>query len=70
MRGWFDKSMPDLNQSNPFVKNYLIQNSIWWIEYASLDGIRQDTHPYPFKEMMAEWGKRLKEEYPSLQYRG
>jgi len=63
-RGWFDKTMPDLNQRNPFVRKYLIQNSIWWIEYAGLDGIRQDTHPYPFKDMMAEWGKRLAEEYP------
>jgi neopullulanase len=66
VRGWFDKFMPDLNQSNPFVKNYLIQNSIWWVEYAGLDGIRQDTYPYPFKEMMAEWGKRLQAEYPGI----
>ena len=41
LRGWFDKTMPDLNQHNPFLANYLIQNSIWWIEYAGLDGIRQ-----------------------------
>jgi glycosidase len=66
VRGWFDKTMPDLNQHNPFLKNYLIQNSIWWIEYAGLDGIRQDTHPYPFKDMMAEWGKRVLEEYPKF----
>ncbi|MFZ4520316.1 MAG: glycoside hydrolase family 13 protein [Bacteroidales bacterium] len=66
VRGWFDLTMPDLNQANPFVKNYLIQSSIWWIEYASLDGIRQDTQPYPFKEMMAEWGKRIQEEYPGF----
>jgi glycosidase len=66
IRGWFDRSMPDLNQANPFVRNYLIQNSIWWIEYAGLDGIRQDTHPYPFKEMMAEWGKRIRDEYPEF----
>ena len=64
VKGWFDQTMPDLNQRNPFVKNYLIQNSIWWTEYAHLDGIRQDTHPYPFKDMMAEWGKRMKDEYP------
>ena len=66
VRGWFDTTMPDLNQHNPFVKNYLIQNSIWWIEYAGLDGIRQDTHPYSFKEMTAEWGKRIAEEYPAF----
>ncbi len=64
--GWFDKTMPDLNQHNTFLKNYLIQNSIWWIEYVGLDGIRQDTHPYPFREMMAEWGKRVLEEYPDF----
>jgi glycosidase len=58
--------MPDLNQRNPFLKNYLIQNSIWWIEFAGLDGIRQDTHPYPFKEMMAEWGKAVLNEYPDF----
>ncbi|HNY02988.1 MAG TPA: glycoside hydrolase family 13 protein [Bacteroidales bacterium] len=66
VRGWFDSTMPDLNQANPFLSNYLIQNSIWWIEWAGLDGIRQDTHPYPFKEMMAAWGKRLLEEYPNF----
>lgn len=64
VRGWFDKTMPDLNQNNPFLKTYLIQNSIWWIELAGLDGIRQDTHPYPFKEMMAEWGAAVLTEYP------
>lgn len=65
-RGWFDKTMPDLNQRNPFMKNYLIQNSIWWVEFAGLDGIRQDTHPYPFKDIMSEWGKRMLEEYPDF----
>ncbi len=62
--GWFVPTMPDLNQRNPFMKNYLIQNSIWWIEYVGLEGIRQDTWPYPDKNMMAEWGKRVLEEYP------
>ncbi len=66
VKGWFDKTMPDLNQHNPFLADYLIQNSIWWIEYAGLDGIRQDTHPYPFKDMMAEWGKRVLDEYPDF----
>jgi len=66
VKGWFDQTMPDLNQHHPFLKNYLIQNSIWWIEFAHLDGIRQDTHPYPFKDMMAEWGKRVMDEYPDL----
>ena len=64
IKGWFDKTMPDLNQHNAFLARYLIQNSIWWIEYAGLDGIRQDTHPYPFKDFMAEWGKAVLTEYP------
>lgn len=64
--GWFDANMPDLDQRNPFVSNYLIQNSIWWIEYAGLDGIRMDTQPYPYKEMMAEWGERVFKEYPNF----
>ncbi|MEI6682548.1 MAG: glycoside hydrolase family 13 protein [Bacteroidota bacterium] len=64
VRGWFDNTMPDLNQRNPFLRNYLIQNSIWWIEYAGLDGIRMDTYPYSFRDMTAEWGKRIAEEYP------
>ena len=62
--GWFVPTMPDLNQKNPFMATYLIQNSIWWIEYAGLEGIRQDTWPYPDKDMMADWTKRVLEEYP------
>jgi len=66
VKGWFDNTMADFNQKNPFVANYLIQNSIWWIEYAGLDGIRQDTYPYPDQEFMALWMKRLSEEYPNF----
>ena len=65
-RGWFDKTMPDLNQRNPYLKNYLIQNSIWWVEFAGLDGIRQDTHPYSFRDITSEWCKRMLEEYPNF----
>ena len=64
--GWFDRNMPDLNQRNTFLMNYLIQNSIWWIEYAGLDGIRMDTYPYPFKEAMAKWANRVTSEYPNF----
>ncbi|MCX7986252.1 MAG: glycoside hydrolase family 13 protein [Bacteroidales bacterium] len=64
--GWFDRTMPDMNLSNPLVLKYLIQNSIWWIEYLNLNGIRVDTYPYPEKEGMAEWMKTLAEEYPQL----
>ncbi len=65
VKGWFDKTMADLNQNNPYMANYLIQNSIWWIEYSGLDGIRQDTYPYPYKDFMAEWMRRVLEEYPN-----
>ena len=63
-QGWFVASMPDLNEDNPFMANYLIQNSIWWIEYAALDGIRQDTYPYNKKDFMSRWSKYVHEEYP------
>lgn len=62
--GWFTREMPDLNQRNPLVMDYLIQASIWWTEYAGIDGIRQDTYPYCDVEAMARWNKRLELEYP------
>lgn len=65
-RGWFDLTMADFNQQNPFVANYLIQNSIWWIEYADLDGIRLDTYPYSDKMFMCKWMQRVHEEYPNF----
>ena len=64
MDGWFVHSMPDLNQKNPHVEKYLIQNSIWWIEYSGVDGIRQDTYPYADVEMMRRWCKEVENEYP------
>lgn len=64
--GWFDRTMPDLNLDNEYMKTYMIQNSIWWVEYAGLDGIRMDTYPYPEKEGMADWMKALLNEYPSF----
>jgi len=64
--GWFVPSMPDLNQRNSFMEKYLIQNSIWWVEFVGLEGIRQDTWPYPDKNMMAVWTQKLLEEYPDF----
>lgn len=64
--GWFVPSMPDLNQKNPFLATYLIQNSIWWIETLDLGGIRQDTYPYPDKYFMAEWAGAIMNEYPNF----
>ncbi len=65
-RGWFVPSMPDLNHGNPFMANYLIQNSIWWVEDANLDGIRMDTYPYNDPKMMQKWTARLRAEYPEI----
>tara|TARA_R110002049_G_scaffold55382_2_gene153682 strand:+ start:6813 stop:8786 length:1974 start_codon:yes stop_codon:yes gene_type:complete len=62
--GWFASTMPDLNQRNPFMAAYTIQNSIWWIETANLGGIRQDTYPYPDKDFMSKWAGEIMNEYP------
>jgi len=64
--GWFDTTMPDINQSNPLVLKYLTQNAIWWIEYAELGGFRVDTYPYNDKEAMAKWAKAITDEYPKF----
>lgn len=63
--GWFVTVMPDLNQRNPHVYKYLVQNSLWWIEYANIDGIRMDTYPYADYDAMSNWMKELNEEYPN-----
>ncbi len=63
-RGWFAESMPDLNQNNPLVSDYLIQNTIWWIESSGIDGIREDTYPYCEQGFLSQWGIAILEEYP------
>ena len=64
--GWFAECMPDFNQRNRHVATYLIQSSIWWIEYAGINGIRQDTHPYADFDMMSDWCKAVTREYPDF----
>jgi glycosidase len=64
--GWFTDYMPDLNQANPYLKKYLIQNTIWWIEYLGLDGVREDTYPYCNQYYLSEWAKTIMDEYPNL----
>ncbi|MBQ2169086.1 MAG: cyclomaltodextrinase N-terminal domain-containing protein, partial [Prevotella sp.] len=66
VNGWFVPTMPDLNQQNPHVMKYLIQNSIWWIETVGIDGIRMDTYPYADRLGMAQWMKTLDTEYPNF----
>ncbi len=64
--GWFVSTMPDLNQKNPYLAKYIIQNSIWWIETLGLGGIRQDTYPYPDKQFMSDWAGAIMHEYPNF----
>ncbi len=64
--GWFVQTMPDFNQKNKFVCDYLIQASIWWVEYAGIDGIRQDTYPYNDFDFMKRWCVALEKQYPGF----
>jgi glycosidase len=65
-QGWFTNYMPDLNQRNSFLKKYLIQNTIWWIEYAGIDGIREDTYPYNDQKYLSEWAEAILSEYSNF----
>jgi neopullulanase len=64
--GWFVSAMPDMNNRNPLLAKYLIQNTIWWIEYLGLNGVRMDTYPYPNKEFMRDWTCAIMQEYPDF----
>lgn len=64
--GWFRDVLPDLNQSNPLVKQYLIQNAIWWIESGTLDGLRLDTFPYVNRAFWQDFHAELQALYPNL----
>ncbi|MEI8653241.1 glycoside hydrolase family 13 protein [Pseudoalteromonas sp. Hal273] len=64
--GWFVETMPDLNQRQPLLSEYLIQNAIWWIEYADLSGIRVDTYSYSDKAFLSDWTKAIMQEYPNF----
>lgn len=64
--GWFTDSLPDLNQENPLVADYLVQNAIWWIETVGLDGLRLDTFPYVGRAFWSQFHNRLHALYPRL----
>jgi glycosidase len=64
--GWFLNILPDLNTENPVVSKYLLQNSIWWVESAGLDGLRLDTFPYVSRTFWSEWHQGLRRIYPNL----
>lgn len=64
--GWFDTTLPDVNQNNPLVATYQIQNAIWWIEEAGLCGLRVDTYTYSQRDFINEWTRRILDEYPKF----
>ncbi|WP_341503348.1 glycoside hydrolase family 13 protein [Gallaecimonas sp. GXIMD4217] len=64
--GWFVPTMADLNQANPLLAEYLIQNAIWWLETLGLSGLRIDTWSYSDQAFLASWSRRLLAEYPNL----
>lgn len=64
--GWFDRTMPDMNAQNECMANYLIQNTIWWIETLQLGGVRQDTYGYSDKAFLTKWSCRIMDEYPNF----
>lgn len=66
LQGWFVPSMADLNQSQPLLLDYLIQNAIWWIEFAGVDGFRVDTFPYNNPKPMTLWLEAIRKEYPNF----
>ncbi len=70
VNGWFVPSMPDMNQHERFVRNYITQSHIWWIEYAGIDGFRLDTYPYNDLNYMAEWAKKITDEFPDFTFFG
>ena len=68
--GWFDHHMPDLNQQNELLANFLIYSSIWWIEMTGIDAYRIDTYAYSDAEFMANWAKVIKKYYPKFTFFG
>ena len=68
--GWFVDILPDLNQSDPDVARYLIQNTLWWVGMSGIDGIRQDTWPYVPRTFWRDWMGAIKAQYPTLRVVG
>jgi neopullulanase len=68
--GWFIDILPDLNQDDPEVERYIIQNTLWWIGVSGVDGIRQDTWPYVPRHFWRTWMAAIKREYPALRVVG
>jgi glycosidase len=64
--GWFVREMPDLNQGNPYVANFLIQHAIWTVEEFGIDGWRIDTYAYNDLGFMNRCNKALEEDFPKI----
>jgi glycosidase len=70
LEGWFLDILPDLNQDDPEVARYIIQNTLWWVGVTGLDGIRQDTLPYVHRRFWRQWMAAIKQEFPDLKVVG
>lgn len=66
LRGWFADILPDINQNDIEAKQYLIQNSLWWIANTGIDGIRLDTFPYLPRSFWSDWNSAIHKQYPSF----
>lgn len=66
LSGWFNEFLPDLNQNEPEVSRYLIQNALWWIGMTGIDGIRQDTIQYMPRTFIRDWSAAILAEYPNF----
>lgn len=64
--GWFGDALPDMDQEDPDVAQYEIQNALWWVGEAGFDGIRQDTLPYVPRKFWHDWSAALKRQYARL----
>ncbi|MEI2737326.1 MAG: alpha-amylase family glycosyl hydrolase [Chitinophagaceae bacterium] len=64
--GWFVPHLPDLNQKNPYVANFLIQHAIWTTEEYGIDGWRVDTYKYCDEQFMNNVNAALEKEFPKL----
>ena len=64
--GWFNDDLPDMNQEQPEVTRYEIQNALWWIGATGLDAIRQDTIQYMPREFIRDLANSLHRQYPQM----
>jgi glycosidase len=66
LRGWFAGNLPDFNQDDPLVADYLTENALWWIGMTGIDAIRQDTYAYVDRPFWAKWQSAIHKQYPGF----